>query len=148
MMIVSNLPKNRSLPISFARSNTINKHFHCVRAGCGYSFTRYTQMGQHLLQHQAAAVGGLQHVSDKPGKYGERIVGTFLPIFLSRRLYEKYIFQTLIISRKRSRRKCCLRPDPKPPRRRPIRLPANGRQRVSVTDISISIALYSTLAFC
>lgn len=46
-------------------SNTINKHFHCVRAGCGYSFTRYTQMAQHLLQHQATA--GLQ-ISEKLGK--------------------------------------------------------------------------------
>ncbi|KAL4131730.1 hypothetical protein QTP88_009003 [Uroleucon formosanum] len=43
-------------------NNTINKHFHCVRAGCGYSFTRYTQMAQHLLQHQATA--GLQ-ISEK-----------------------------------------------------------------------------------
>ncbi|VVC40912.1 Hypothetical protein CINCED_3A025642 [Cinara cedri] len=43
-------------------NNTINKHFHCVRAGCGFSFTRYSQMAQHLLQHQAT-VG--MHISDK-----------------------------------------------------------------------------------
>lgn len=59
---------NRSVyaPLRFVRvcySNTINKHFHCVRAGCGFSFTRYAQMAQHLLQHQA----GLQ-ISDKLGK--------------------------------------------------------------------------------
>ncbi|XP_050443514.1 zinc finger protein castor homolog 1-like isoform X2 [Adelges cooleyi] len=43
-------------------NNTVNKHFHCVRAGCGFSFTRYSQMAQHLLQHQTTA--GVQ-ITDK-----------------------------------------------------------------------------------
>lgn len=52
-------------------SNTINKHFHCVRAGCGFSFTRYSQMAQHLLQHQATV--GMQ-ISDKLGEPAATIV--------------------------------------------------------------------------
>jgi len=71
MMIIRNIVRyvNGSLfyvMVRYFYSNTINKHFHCVRAGCGYSFTRYTQMAQHLLQHQATA--GLQ-ISEKLGKF-------------------------------------------------------------------------------
>lgn len=65
--IICTLNRKKSLIYTlryYFRSNTINKHFHCVRAGCGFSFTRYTQMAQHLLQHQATA--GLQ-ITDKLG---------------------------------------------------------------------------------
>lgn len=32
-------------------SNRVNRHFHCTRANCGYSFVRYSTMSLHEKQH-------------------------------------------------------------------------------------------------
>ncbi|XP_015595893.1 uncharacterized protein LOC107268048 isoform X2 [Cephus cinctus] len=32
-------------------SNRVNRHFHCTRPNCGYSFVRYSTMAQHEKQH-------------------------------------------------------------------------------------------------
>ncbi|KAF4532943.1 hypothetical protein B566_EDAN000631 [Ephemera danica] len=33
-------------------SNKVNRHFHCTRAGCGYSFVRYSTMALHEQKHR------------------------------------------------------------------------------------------------
>ncbi|XP_063220399.1 zinc finger protein castor homolog 1 isoform X2 [Bacillus rossius redtenbacheri] len=33
-------------------SNKVNRHFHCVRPGCGYSFVRYSTMALHQQKHR------------------------------------------------------------------------------------------------
>lgn len=32
-------------------SNRVNRHFHCTRPGCGYSFVRYSTIALHEKQH-------------------------------------------------------------------------------------------------
>ncbi|XP_024217955.2 zinc finger protein castor homolog 1 [Halyomorpha halys] len=39
--------------IESCTSNKINRHFHCVRAGCGYSFVRYSHMAIHQAEHES-----------------------------------------------------------------------------------------------
>ncbi|CAG2059989.1 unnamed protein product, partial [Timema podura] len=34
-------------------SNKVNRHFHCMHPGCGYSFVRYSTMAVHEQKHQA-----------------------------------------------------------------------------------------------
>ncbi|GLG97314.1 Transcription factor castor [Gryllus bimaculatus] len=34
-------------------SNKVNRHFHCVRPGCGYSFVRYSTMAIHEQRHRS-----------------------------------------------------------------------------------------------
>ncbi|XP_050543799.1 zinc finger protein castor homolog 1 isoform X2 [Daktulosphaira vitifoliae] len=58
-------------------NNTVNKHFHCVRAGCGFSFTRYAQMAQHLLQHQTTS--GLQSTEKLDTQIKEEILSPSRP---------------------------------------------------------------------
>ncbi|XP_054266338.1 zinc finger protein castor homolog 1-like isoform X2 [Macrosteles quadrilineatus] len=40
-------------------SNKVNRHFHCVRPGCGYSFVRYSSMSLHQAKHLAENSGGM-----------------------------------------------------------------------------------------
>uniref|UniRef100_A0A1B6ETM8 C2H2-type domain-containing protein n=1 Tax=Cuerna arida TaxID=1464854 RepID=A0A1B6ETM8_9HEMI len=40
-------------------SNKVNRHFHCVRPGCGYSFVRYSSMSLHQAKHLAENTGGM-----------------------------------------------------------------------------------------
>ncbi|KOX79582.1 Transcription factor castor [Melipona quadrifasciata] len=35
-------------------SNRINRHFHCTRPNCGYSFVRYSTMAMHEKQHSSS----------------------------------------------------------------------------------------------
>lgn len=37
-------------------SNRVNRHFHCTRPGCGYSFVRYSTMALHEKQHAEGGV--------------------------------------------------------------------------------------------
>jgi hypothetical protein len=37
--------------LSGCHSNRVNRHFHCTRPGCGYSFVRYSTMALHEKQH-------------------------------------------------------------------------------------------------
>ena len=39
-------------------SNRINRHFHCIRPGCGYSFVRYSTMAIHEQKHCNGGSGG------------------------------------------------------------------------------------------
>lgn len=39
-------------------SNRVNRHFHCVRPGCGYSFVRYSTMAIHEQKHRNGGNGG------------------------------------------------------------------------------------------
>ncbi|XP_069703969.1 zinc finger protein castor homolog 1-like isoform X2 [Periplaneta americana] len=39
-------------------SNRVNRHFHCVRPGCGYSFVRYSTMAIHEQKHRNGGSGG------------------------------------------------------------------------------------------
>ena len=34
-------------------SNRVNRHYHCTRTGCGYSFVRYSAMSAHERQHES-----------------------------------------------------------------------------------------------
>ncbi|XP_051165565.1 uncharacterized protein LOC127284252 isoform X1 [Leptopilina boulardi] len=36
-------------------SNRVNRHFHCTRANCGYSFVRYSTMSLHEKQHHGTS---------------------------------------------------------------------------------------------
>ncbi|KAE8750785.1 hypothetical protein FOCC_FOCC002495 [Frankliniella occidentalis] len=36
-------------------SNRANRHFHCARPACGYSFVRYSNMAQHEAKHRGEA---------------------------------------------------------------------------------------------
>ena len=38
-------------------NNKVNRHFHCVRPRCDYSFVRYSTMSQHDKKHRAAELG-------------------------------------------------------------------------------------------
>lgn len=40
-------------------SNKVNRHFHCVRPGCGYSFVRYSSMSLHQAKHLVENSGGM-----------------------------------------------------------------------------------------
>ncbi|XP_017875535.2 zinc finger protein castor homolog 1-like isoform X2 [Ceratina calcarata] len=40
-------------------SNRVNRHFHCTRPNCGYSFVRYSTMAMHEKQHSG-------HCDDRP----------------------------------------------------------------------------------
>ncbi|PSN36019.1 hypothetical protein C0J52_12145 [Blattella germanica] len=39
-------------------SNRVNRHFHCIRPGCGYSFVRYSTMAIHEQKHRNGGSGG------------------------------------------------------------------------------------------
>ncbi|XP_075232926.1 uncharacterized protein LOC142331110 isoform X3 [Lycorma delicatula] len=39
-------------------SNKVNRHFHCIRPGCGYSFVRYSSMTLHQAKHLAESCSG------------------------------------------------------------------------------------------
>lgn len=39
-------------------SNRVNRHFHCTRPSCGYSFVRYSTMAMHEKQHTGQGNGG------------------------------------------------------------------------------------------
>jgi hypothetical protein len=39
-------------------SNRVNRHFHCIRPGCGYSFVRYSTMAIHEQKHRTGGTGG------------------------------------------------------------------------------------------
>ncbi|XP_022236904.1 zinc finger protein castor homolog 1-like isoform X2 [Limulus polyphemus] len=51
---------DRSVDCRFlnCQSNKVNRHFHCVRPGCNYSFVRYSTMSIHDLKHQNQDGGG------------------------------------------------------------------------------------------
>lgn len=36
-------------------SNRANRHFHCARPACGYSFVRYSNMALHEAKHRGEA---------------------------------------------------------------------------------------------
>ncbi|XP_065221006.1 zinc finger protein castor homolog 1-like isoform X2 [Planococcus citri] len=38
------------------KSNKINRHFHCVRPGCGFSFVGYSVMAEHNNKHQLSEI--------------------------------------------------------------------------------------------
>ena len=40
-------------------SNRVNRHFHCTRPNCGYSFVRYSTMGLHEKQHSSTGADGI-----------------------------------------------------------------------------------------
>lgn len=41
--------------LSGCQSNLVNRHFHCTRPNCNYSFVRYSTMSQHNDKHRDAA---------------------------------------------------------------------------------------------
>ncbi|XP_023707022.1 zinc finger protein castor homolog 1 isoform X2 [Cryptotermes secundus] len=46
-------------------SNRINRHFHCVRPGCGYSFVRYSTMAIHEQKHRNGGnVGSMEEANE------------------------------------------------------------------------------------
>ncbi|KAI4490261.1 hypothetical protein M0802_010789 [Mischocyttarus mexicanus] len=42
--------------LSSCHSNRVNRHFHCTRPNCGYSFVRYSTMALHEKQHSGQHV--------------------------------------------------------------------------------------------
>ncbi|XP_035208534.1 zinc finger protein castor homolog 1-like isoform X2 [Stegodyphus dumicola] len=48
-------------------SNKINRHFHCVRANCNYSFVRYSTMTVHEQKHKEQS-GSSNYVPSSPKK--------------------------------------------------------------------------------
>ncbi|XP_073977616.1 zinc finger protein castor homolog 1-like isoform X3 [Rhodnius prolixus] len=46
--------------IESCASNKINRHFHCIKPGCGYSFVRYSHMAIHEAEHRQAEVNEQQ----------------------------------------------------------------------------------------
>nr|XP_018895795.1 PREDICTED: uncharacterized protein LOC109029673 [Bemisia tabaci]XP_018895796.1 PREDICTED: uncharacterized protein LOC109029673 [Bemisia tabaci] len=47
------------------KNNKMNRHFHCVQPGCGYSFVQYSNMAHHRLQHLGTSSSNL---SESPSK--------------------------------------------------------------------------------
>ena len=46
-------------------SNRVNRHFHCIRPGCGYSFVRYSTMAIHEQKHRTGGTGaGLEEANE------------------------------------------------------------------------------------
>uniref|UniRef100_A0A146LMX2 Transcription factor castor n=1 Tax=Lygus hesperus TaxID=30085 RepID=A0A146LMX2_LYGHE len=47
-------------------SNKLNRHFHCIKPGCGYSFVRYSHMAVHKAEHEndSNTTGSMLHSPD------------------------------------------------------------------------------------
>ncbi|KAG8222076.1 hypothetical protein J437_LFUL000520, partial [Ladona fulva] len=52
-------------------SNKVNRHFHCTRPNCGYSFVRYSTMAVHEQKHRDEEEGGGPVVGGSEGPEGE-----------------------------------------------------------------------------
>ncbi|KAG7209830.1 hypothetical protein KM043_011439 [Ampulex compressa] len=46
-------------------SNRVNRHFHCTRPNCGYSFVRYSTMALHEKQHSGHVEAGSQESNNQ-----------------------------------------------------------------------------------
>ncbi|KAL1122329.1 hypothetical protein AAG570_003734, partial [Ranatra chinensis] len=60
-------------------SNKVNRHFHCVMPGCGYSFVRYSHMAIHQAKHKAES-GAPLSPSSQPTDLMVKASGTFYPL--------------------------------------------------------------------
>lgn len=51
--------------LSGCHSNKINRHFHCTRPNCGYSFVRYSTMSLHEQKHAQQSASSHQEEDDE-----------------------------------------------------------------------------------
>ena len=61
------------------RSNRANRHFHCARPGCGYSFVRYSNMAQHEAKHRGEANNNNNNNQDSETKPDVRTLSPSSP---------------------------------------------------------------------
>ena len=50
-------------------SNQTNKHFHCTRANCNFSFVRYSSMATHEEKHRNEALHNVEQLEANPNTH-------------------------------------------------------------------------------
>ncbi|XP_033230377.1 uncharacterized protein LOC117181619 isoform X2 [Belonocnema kinseyi] len=55
-------------------SNRVNRHFHCTRPNCGYSFVRYSTMSLHEKQHHGLGDHGPEQPNQEPQAQPQSLV--------------------------------------------------------------------------